>query len=73
MQDTGLLQLIFQRGNQIFWQYRNTIIIPLALANHNLAPLKLHILHAQAQGTHQPHARAVEQLRNQTGRAVHMQ
>lgn len=72
LQGACLLQLRLQRADRVFGQYRDAILIALAFANHDFAPGKFNILHAQAQRLHQPHARAIQKLGNQICGSIHM-
>ena len=67
------MQLRLQWCDQILRQHRHPVFVALALAHHDFAAGKLHILHAQAQRLQQAHAGTVQQLRHQAGGAIHVQ
>jgi hypothetical protein len=62
-----LAQIRYQRLRQ----HRYAILRPLAVANQNLAPLEIEILHPQANAFHQAHAAAVKQTREQRMNSLH--
>lgn len=54
-------RLLLQRQDQVLGQNRHPVFAALAVAHHDLAPLKAEILDAQTQAFQNPHTRAVEQ------------
>jgi hypothetical protein len=60
-----------QRRRKGAGQHDHAILVALGFAHDDGVPVEIDILDAKAHGFHEAHARAVQQLREQGGRAFH--
>lgn len=65
-------EMLLQRLDQALRQRHDTILLPLPVPHHDLVLRKIDILHAQPDAIHQAHARAVQQGRHESVRALHV-
>ena len=65
-------EMLLQRLGQALRQRHDAILLPLPVPHHDLVVRKIDILHAQPDAIHQAHARAVQQGRHESVRAMHV-
>jgi hypothetical protein len=62
----GLQQLSLEYRRQRLRQHHHPVLATLTVTHHDHPAIKVHILDAKTQTLHQPHARAVQELRQQS-------
>jgi hypothetical protein len=67
----GREQLGAQHRRKGAGQHHDAILVALGFPHDDGVPVEIDILDAKAHGFHEAHARAVQQLREQGGRAFH--
>ncbi len=61
MNGLDLFEVVLERDLRRFGQHRDPVFRPLAVANQNLIPGEIDVLHSQAQAFHQSKARAIHE------------